>query len=359
MKRKNIAMILTFSLAFSALTGCGKSVENSQAESQMEENTSDESTENVNGEKSNEGENSGNSEFIGAIMAENKPSDSGSESKLRVKLEENGYYADVEYAGNDASTQTLLLKNMITLEPKVLFTESIDSESLVNYLEEASDSGSIIISYKELQKDTDAVDYYIGFDEKEAGRLMGECVLSAIDNASEGKTLDVISLRNDYRQQEKWNGLEEDVKDSLDEGKLTLYGEGSTLADYTVNLTDVDAVNAYMMEKINGVYASQMPSAIVCFDEVTAEGTIRAFEESFEDENKWPMIISCGDSDYVTEKNKENSHILTVKEDEEKLAEEAVNMVNTIIKGNEPETKTTVNNGAKDIPAFILTPEIG
>ena len=84
-------------------------------------------------------------------------------------LEELGYRVDLQYAANDLSTQIKQIENMIKNGCKVLVIASVDGGALAPVLERAKSAKIPVIAYDRLIMDSEAVSYYVTFDDWAVG----------------------------------------------------------------------------------------------------------------------------------------------------------------------------------------------
>jgi D-xylose transport system substrate-binding protein len=102
---------------------------------------------------------------------------------FKAKLEELGFdLKNLIYsnANQDASAQQQQAEAAITNGAKVLVLDPVDSDAAATIADLAKSKGIPVISYDRLIKGSDAVDYYISFDNEKVGRLQGESLLNAL-----------------------------------------------------------------------------------------------------------------------------------------------------------------------------------
>ena len=130
-------------------------------------------------------------------------------SYLKEQFEGRGYSVDLVFSDNKIDQQVKDLENLISGGVDLLVIAAIDGESLSNVLAEAKDAGIPVISYDRLIRNTDAISYYVSFDNYTVGKLQGEFVEQQLDLANNGAhdvlkpyidagTLVVVSGQEDF-----------------------------------------------------------------------------------------------------------------------------------------------------------------
>ena len=69
---------------------------------------------------------------------------------------------------------------MVTKGAKVLVIGAIDGSQLGTQVKQAKDAGAKVIAYDRLIKNTDAVDYYVAYDNFKVGELQGKALLEGM-----------------------------------------------------------------------------------------------------------------------------------------------------------------------------------
>lgn len=356
MKRKRIMKSAALLLAV-LLCGCGlqKTADESGEFGNDGQNSTETGTEGASGEETLNEELPGNGELITAALAGEIPEDSDNEALLRLNLEKNGWQADVEYAGYEAAIQELILKNQISMGPSLLFVEPVDTSLLISDLEDAASSGIVRVSFRELAEDTEAVDYYLGFDEEEAGRKQGEIITAHLPS-EDGLTIDFITAKDSYVNRTRWTGLMSALKEKLSEKQLTYYSGSGEYGNYMISGSTEDEIKAAVQEKVSSLYAGHQPDIICCTDDTLAKALVEAYQAENISEASYPLIIGCGGSEWML-KAADNRKIFTVKEDEAALSAAAVSLAQQIIGNQEMEGLRDIDNGMKRVPSLLVAPE--
>src|SRR4051812_32393681 len=97
-------------------------------------------------------------------------------------LKESGFQADVQYAGASSTVadQQAQISSMTTKGAKVIVIGATDAAQLSTQVEAARAAGAKVIAYDRLITNTEAVDYYIAFDNFKVGQLQGQALLDGM-----------------------------------------------------------------------------------------------------------------------------------------------------------------------------------
>ena len=97
-------------------------------------------------------------------------------------LKKSGFKADVQYApaSNTVAEQQNQIQAMVTGGAKVIIIGAKDGKQLATQVEAARDAGVAVIAYDRLIENTEAVDYYVAFDNFEVGKLQGQALLDGL-----------------------------------------------------------------------------------------------------------------------------------------------------------------------------------
>ena len=112
---------------------------------------------------------------------------------VKQQLEDMGYTVDLQYANDDIPRQQQQLDQMITNGADILIVASIDGTALATQLENAADKGIPVIAYDRLINGTEAVDFYVTFDNYQVGVQQAQTLLQGLgyldaENADTGLT---------------------------------------------------------------------------------------------------------------------------------------------------------------------------
>ena len=98
--------------------------------------------------------------------------------KGRVYMKEKkGYKVLVSFAEGDAQAQISGIRDMMQEECEALIIHPADPYSLTEVLAEAKSQGITIVSYEDLIMETADISYYVAFNARMTGQLVGNAIV--------------------------------------------------------------------------------------------------------------------------------------------------------------------------------------
>lgn len=311
------------------------------------------------------GDQSGAGKTIGIAMptqsSERWINDGGN---MKKQLEALGYNVQLQYAEDDVQMQVSQIENMVSQQVDCLVIAAVDEGALINVEAQAKEAGIPIIAYDRLLKNTDAVKYYASFDNEGVGTAIGEYVEKAKDLANakaNGKTYTIeffMGSPDDNNAVLLHRGVMGVLQKYLDEGTL-ICKTGRTSFDETCILRwSQETAQQWCENYLAGYYADEdLDIACTAFDGF-AYGVRSALEGAGYTADNWPLITGQ-DAELMATKNIISGHqTMSIYKDTRLLAEKAVNMINAVLTGTEPEINdtTTYDNGVFVVPSYLCTP---
>jgi putative multiple sugar transport system substrate-binding protein len=282
---------------------------------------------------------------------------------MKKQFEELGYQVDMQYAEDVVENQVSQIENMITKGVDILIIASIDGEALTEVLDQAKRQDIPVIAYDRLIMNSDHVSYYATFDNFQVGVLQGEYIEERL-GLEDGKGPFNIELfggsPDDNNAYFFWDGAMSVLQPYIDDGQLvvqsgqTNFEQGATLRwDGSLAQERMDNLLSahYSKERIDVIYSP--------FDGIS-RGVISSLKAIGYGSGDKPIPIVTGqDAELASIKSiiaNEQTH--TVFKDTRELAKKAVNMVDSILSGEEPEINDaeTYDNGEGIVPSYLLAP---
>lgn len=280
---------------------------------------------------------------------------------MKEKLEALGYEVDLQYAEDDVAAQTQQLETMIAQEVDCLVISSIDSEALVNVLDQAKEAEIPVIAYDRLLMSTDAVSYYASFDNEGVGRKIGEYIEEAADlkNAKEPQTIEFfMGSPDDNNAVLLHKGVMSVLEKYLNNGTLVCKSGRTSFEDTCILRWSQETAQQNCENYLTGFYAEEdLDIACSAFDGFSY-GIKAALEGAGYTEENWP-IVTGQDAEVMAVKNIiSGTQTQTIFKDTGLLAEKCVIMVQAVLEGTEPEIndETTYDNGVKIVPSYLCEP---
>ena len=176
---------------------------------------------------------------------------------------------------------------------------SIDGSSLGEPLKQAKEAGIPVISYDRLIK-SDAVSYYISFDNYTVGTLQGQYVVDSLDLDNAGdKTYNIEFTAGDPADNNAgyfFNGAFDVLKPYIDAGTLNVVSGQTDFDSVATPAWDTQTALERMQNILASYYAdgTQLDVAL-CSNDSTALGVTQAIESDYAGDNT--VLITGQDGD--------------------------------------------------------------
>ncbi|MGI6877588.1 multiple monosaccharide ABC transporter substrate-binding protein [Microbacterium sp. gxy059] len=294
---------------------------------------------------------------------------------VQSQLEEAGYEVDLQFANDDIPRQQQQLDQMITNGADILVVASIDGTALATQLENARSKGIPVIAYDRLINGTEAVDFYVTFDNYTVGVQQAQSLLRGLgyldENYEETDLSDekIIELfagsPDDNNATFFYQGAMDTLEPYLEDGRLTI-GSGQDDFD-TISTLRWDQATAQkrMEDLITSTYdggSRPLDGVLSPFDGIS-RGIITALENAGYGstiEEGLP-VVSGQDAEIASVKMiNDGVQYATIFKDTRKLAAQAVEAATSYAEGEEPEANDTetYDNGVKVVPSNLLESDI-
>ncbi|MGE5613212.1 MAG: multiple monosaccharide ABC transporter substrate-binding protein [Bacillota bacterium] len=283
---------------------------------------------------------------------------------MKKQLEEAGYRVDLQYAENSVEKQVSQIENMITKGAAVLVIASIDGESLKGVLEQAAKEKIKVIAYDRLIRGTPYVDYYATFDNYKVGVIQGEYIIKALklDQGEKGPfTMEVFGGSPDDNNAYFFNGGAMDtLKPYIDSGVLVIKSGQTEMAQIAIPEWKSEGAQARMDNLLTAYYSDENIDVVLSPNDSLAQGIVASLKAAgYGTPNKPYPILTGQDCDITNVKQLiAGEQSMSVFKDTRTLAKKVVEMIEAIMKGEEPpinDTKT-YDNGVKVVPSYLCEP---
>ena len=300
-------------------------------------------------------------------------------SYLKEQFESKGYAVELTYSDNKIDQQVKDIEGLIADDVDLLVIAAIDGESLTQVLGDAKSANIPVISYDRLIMNTDAVSYYVSFDNYTVGKLQGEFVEKQLDLANAGdKTYNIEFTAGDPADNNAgffFNGAYDVLKKYIDAGTLVVQSGQTDFDKVATKNWATDEALKRMQNILASYYGdgkTQLDVAL-CSNDSTALGVTQAIESDYWGDVK-DVIITGQDGDVANLANLvDGKQTMTVYK---AVANEAVATLDlgvALLNGETPDaglissagwgfdcaydTESYDNNVAK-IPSYLLVPTV-
>jgi len=299
-------------------------------------------------------------------------------SFLQKAFEEKGYEVELVYSDNDVAKQVSDIENLIADKVNLLVIVAIDGESLSTVLQSAVDAKIPVISYDRLIMNTDAISYYVSFDNYTVGKLQGEYVVDTLklDLKDTSKSYNIEFTAGDPADNNAgffFNGAFDVLKPYIDAGILKVPSGQMKFEEVATASWKTETALNRMQNILASYYADgTVLDVALCSNDSTALGVTQAIGSDYKGTNS--VIITGQDGDEANLANiVDGKQSMTVYKAVANEAVVTVDLADAILKGETPngdliksagwtfdctyDTESYNNNNAT-IPSYLLVPTV-
>jgi putative multiple sugar transport system substrate-binding protein len=272
-----------------------------------------------------------------------------------------GFKANVQYApaSNTVAEQQNQITAMVTNGAKVIIIGAKDAAQLSSQVAAAKQAGATVIAYDRLILNSDAVDYYLAYDNFKVGQLQGKALLDGLKAKDPNKKPYNIELfsgsPDDNNSKVFFNGAMDVLKPKIADGTLKVLSGQSDISQTATQGWLAQNAQSRMDTLLSANYASAALDGVLSPNDTLA----RAIITSVKAHGKPIPVVTGQDSETESVKSiMAGEQYMTINKDTRKLVAQAVKTVQSLQKGSKPEVNDTksYNNGVKVVPTFLLAP---
>lgn len=380
MKKRTAVLLLGLVFSISLFGGCGKSKEATEAANESEATekegtgeTPPEDLKNTDEEEEKEQEKPQEEPKgrVGVLLPSEETDEKWAEDAevLKEELNADGYEAEICYAGEDTSLQVSQIQELLDEEVSALIIAPSDPYGLADVLSEAKEKSIPVFSYDTLIMNTDAVKYYVTFDMRKIGQMIGENIVKAkdLEKARENKeSYNIEFLMGSPDESHAlflYNGIMEVLQSYFDDGTLVCQSQKTSFDDTAVMRWSAGTAEADLGEILDSFYESGETLDILCTaSDDFAYGALGVLEgrDILPGSEEMPYITGLGSKAEVVKKVASEEIGFTVFLDRRTLAEDCAKMVLTYLGGEKPEVTDyeQYDNGKKIIGTYTCDGEV-
>lgn len=296
---------------------------------------------------------------IGVVLLDSEYFDRGV-AEIRSLSASAGHSVLVEQA-NDTSVQDSAVDSMIRDGVDVLVVTAHDTSSSTSrsWVTAANLAGVPFISYDRLISDVEGIDFFVGWDNEEVGRLQGQYIA---DNTQNGDVVLFFTGPDTDSNAAEFEAGARGVLDPLfTSGELVLYNDSYHAIEDWYNENANSLVDSFGLS-VGDIDAILSPNDAVYFSnsESTEGGIYSALGDAGFNANDVADLVVVGhdaqlnairaisaDPEYMD---------MTVLKDPAKFASTAIDAITALSKGQMPQGNTTVSNGSSNLAAHLEVP---
>ena len=292
---------------------------------------------------------------------------------LKAQFEEAGYKVELKYSDNDTNQQNNDIQGMIADKVDLLLIAAIDGNTLSQTLADAKDAGISVVAYDRLIMNTDAVSYYVSFDNYTVGKLQGEYVIDALDLKNSDGPFNIEFTAGDPADNNAgyfFNGAYDALKDYIDAGKLKIPSGKTKFEQVATDSWSTDKALENMQNTLASYYTSTQLDVALCSNDSTALGVAQAISSDYSGKNT--PIVTGQDGDIANLKNiVDGKQSMTVYKNVNDEAAATLEVSKAILSGQTPDASLvsslsaeatydteSYNNGVKVVPSYLLVPYV-
>lgn len=292
---------------------------------------------------------------------------------LKAQFEEAGYKVELKYSDNDTNQQNNDIQGMIADKVDLLLIAAIDGNTLSQTLADAKDAGISVIAYDRLIMNTDAVSYYVSFDNYTVGKLQGEYVIDALDLKNSDGPFNIEFTAGDPADNNAgyfFNGAYDALKEYIDAGKLKIPSGKTKFEQVATDSWSTDKALENMQNTLASYYTSTQLDVALCSNDSTALGVAQAISSDYSGKNT--PIVTGQDGDIANLKNiVDGKQSMTVYKNVNDEAAATLEVSKAILSGQTPDASLvsslsaeatydteSYNNGVKVVPSYLLVPYV-
>ena len=282
------------------------------------------------------------------------------ENLFKDDLAKAGFKADVQFANGGVGEQQNQIQSMVTKGAKVIVIGAIDGAQLGTQVKAAKDAGATVIAYDRLIKNTDAVDYYVAYDNFKVGELQGNALLEGMAAKKPAGPYNIelfAGSPDDANAQVFFDGAMSVLKPKIEDGTLKVVSGQTNFNQAVTQGWKAENAQKRMDTLLSASYSSATLDGVLSPNDTLARAIITSVKAA----GKPVPVVTGQDSEVESVKSiMAGEQYSTINKDTRNLVKEAIAMVQALQKGEKPTVNDdkSYNNGVKVVPANLLVPVI-
>ncbi len=278
---------------------------------------------------------------------------------MKEALEKEGMQVDLYVFDSDAS-QTDSMEKAVASKPDCIVLAGGDAKNFKESLDKAKENEIPIIDYDSLTQDTDAINYFVTFDNYGVGEAMGRYIVKRMNlqNGAGPFNIEFFSGSDtDSNAKLMYQGAYDQLKPYLENGQLQV---PSGQSDYNSTATkDWDSNNAKARAEkmVQEYYNGRNLDIVVAACDSIAYGVIDGMAGY---QGSWPLISGQDADGKALSYIQEGKMAFSLQKDSLVLNQKCIRMIKAVVDGSKPDINDikTYNNGVITVPAYLCIPRI-
>ncbi len=295
---------------------------------------------------------------------------------LAEQFKAAGYNVELTYSDNDTTQQNNDIANLISKDVDLLIIAAIDGETLTQTLADAKAADIPVIAYDRLIMNTDAISYYVSFDNYQVGVLQGQFVIDelGLDLADTSTTYNIEFTAGDPADNNAgyfFNGAFDTLKPYIDAGILNIPSGKTTFEQVATAAWSTDTALENMQNTLASYYSDgTVLDVALCSNDSTALGVAQAIGSDYTSSDS--VLVTGQDGDIANLQNiVDGKQTMTVYKNVSDEAGVTLELGKAILAGDMPAAELldsldaeaaydteSYDNGTGIIPSYLLVPYV-
>jgi len=374
MLKKILAVISTIAMV-GAFTACGEVETGTGSSANNNSNAGSNADNGASADSKAEDTSSGGKQTVGIAMPTKTLERWNRDGEyLKAQFEAAGYNVELKYSDDDPNQQNNDIQGMIADKVDLLLIAAVNGNTLSQTLNDAKDEGIEVIAYDRLIMNTDAVSYYVSFDNYTVGKLQGEYVKTQLGLDKNAGPYNIEFTAGDPADNNApyfFSGAYDTLKEFIDAGKLVIPSGKQKFEQVATDGWQTDVALENMQNTLASYYAdgTQLDVAL-CSNDSTALGVAQAISSDYSGSNV--PIVTGQDGDIANLKNiVDGKQSMTVYKNVSDEAGVTLEVSKAVLSGQTPDASLvsslsaeaaydteSYNNGTKVVPSYLLVPYV-
>ncbi len=296
-------------------------------------------------------------------------------SFLEEQFKSKGYEVKLTFSDNKIDQQVKDIEGLLADGVNLLVVAAIDGESLSQVLAQAKEQNVPVISYDRLIMQTDAISYYVSFDNYTVGKLQGEFVRDQLDLDNAAGPFNIEFTAGDPADNNAgffFNGAYDTLKPYIEAGKLVVQSGQTAFDQVATQQWDTAKAMTRMQNILGSNYSDQQLDVALCSNDSTALGVTQAIASDYKGKNN--VLVTGQDGDEANLQNiVDGKQTMTVYKAVANEAKVTLDLGVAILSGKNPGEELikdsgwdfectydtqSYDNGTGIIPSFLLVPTV-
>lgn len=286
---------------------------------------------------------------------------------LEQQLKSKGFNVELFFAGDaDIDLQNRQIKRLADSNVDALVIGSIDGNALSESLKDAKAKSIPVISYDRLITGTNAVTYYLSFDNQQVGKIQGQYLIDKLKpTVDDPKNIEIFyGSLDDKNAIFFYEEAMQILKPYIDSGALVVKSGKISPNETNVPGWRTDLASKRMDEIIDtvgyGANGGVKLDGILSPADCLSNGIIFTLKKKGYTPENIPVITGQDATAEALNNVKEGYQAMTIYKSSNDLHEAVIDMIRAISSGRKATVNdtTTYNNGVKDMDSFLCTPEL-